>query len=175
MVVAVNKLIRPGLSFMEASRFLDGRGPFQGTPVPVGLAVAGEFGSTELATCELMGIEPATIAHLAVAKSNGLLPEGPVSEAVPIKTVHQCVLRRTLVDWLALGAFHSKSISWFLYDSPAASPLHRVYYALTGGRTYVPDWSSRERERLPLLEQRPNAVEENNACEVEEQKGRSER
>ena len=142
IVVAVNKIIRPRLSFVDGGYFLSRRGPLEGSPIPAGIAIAGECGPVEIASCALMNVDPASVPYLCLAQENGLLP--PLSaSAVKPEPGYKCVLERSLTDWLALAVFSSGPATRLLYDSFLAGPIHELYYSLSGGREYPPDWSSR--------------------------------
>ena len=51
----------------------------------------------------------------------------------PFKT-HRFHLRRSLINYVALAAFHSHLLTRVFYDSSMAGPIHRVLYAIRKNR-----------------------------------------
>jgi uncharacterized protein (DUF362 family) len=143
-VVAVNKLLRPRLSFIDGGYFLDRRGPLHGRPIRMGVGISGELGAAEVVTCNLMGFDPALIPYLNLAQAHRLLPtSAPKILDHDYQEGYKCSLRRTATDWLRLGVFRSRTASRLLNDSFLAGPLHHAYYIMSGGREYTPNWKSR--------------------------------
>lgn len=133
-VVAINKLLRPRLAVYDGRHFLNINGPMAGEPVPMNLLVAsGDIGAGDYVCCQLMQIDPARIRHLRVARQEGMFPaSGTEVEASqdPGVWARPFRLRRTLLNWLALAAFHSDLGTRLFYDSRLAGPLHTMLYGL---------------------------------------------
>jgi hypothetical protein len=50
-------------------------------------------------------------------------------------------LRRTVLQWLTLGVFHSRLATIALYDSLLAKPIHELLYSLRGRPVdFSPKW-----------------------------------
>jgi uncharacterized protein (DUF362 family) len=134
-VLAINKLLGPVWTLVDGTYFLDQSGPMVGVPVRKDLLVASnDAGAAALACCEIMRISPRTIRHLRFAAREKMMPakledielNKPLD---PFKT-HQFHLKRSLINYIALAAFHSHFGTRLLYDSALAGPLHRVLYAI---------------------------------------------
>jgi uncharacterized protein (DUF362 family) len=71
-MVRANKL---GLVVVDASTAMEGQGPFQGTPVKMGLIIAGTNPlATDIVSAGLMGFEPEEVPIFAWANKAGLKP-----------------------------------------------------------------------------------------------------
>jgi uncharacterized protein (DUF362 family) len=71
-MVRANKL---GLVVMDASTAMEGQGPSQGTPVKMGLIIAGTNPlATDIVSASLMGFEPEEVPTFAWANKAGMKP-----------------------------------------------------------------------------------------------------
>ncbi|NLD37019.1 MAG: DUF362 domain-containing protein [Desulfatiglans sp.] len=88
MLLDVYAFIKPDLFIMDAVLGLHGEGPAgNGDPIEIGLALASEDGiAMDIAVCNLIGIEPATIPLLKRAKIRGMWPH---SIEYPILSPHE--------------------------------------------------------------------------------------
>jgi hypothetical protein len=108
-----------------------------GDPVPLNLLiVSDDLGAGDLVCCEIMKIDPNRIGHLRLAMREGMMPRS-LSEIElntdPLQFNHQkFVLKRTLINWVALLAFQSRIATWFLYQSRCAKPVHEILYLIRG-------------------------------------------
>lgn len=138
-ILAINKVLKPRLALFDGTYFLDKTGPMIGEPVRMDLLIASDdVGAGDLACCELMGIDISQVRHLRLAQREGMMPrsmeEVRLNQSLdPFKT-HQFQLRRSLINYIALMAFHSRLVTRLFYDSIAAGPIHRVLYAVRKNR-----------------------------------------
>lgn len=134
-VLAINRVLRPRLALYDGTYFLDKTGPMIGQPVRMNLLVAADdVGAGDLTCCEIMGVQPRSVRHLRLAWRDGMMPASLNDVAVnrdvkPFKT-HQFRLKRSLIQYIALTAFHSRFGTRLFYDSTAAEPIHRVLYVI---------------------------------------------
>jgi uncharacterized protein (DUF362 family) len=146
VVLAINKLLRPKLAVFDGTYFLNRTGPMDGEPVPLNLLiVSDDLGAGDLVCCEIMKIDPNHIEHLRLAMWEGMMPRS-LSEVElntdPLQFNNQrFVLKRTLMNWIALTAFRSKFATWLLYQSKFAKPVHDLAYLIRGRpKDFTPQW-----------------------------------
>jgi uncharacterized protein (DUF362 family) len=73
VIVDINSVIKPKLIVVDGFVGMEGNGPVNGTPVQMGLIVAGTNAvSTDATTCRLMGIDPTQVKHIRRAAEKGL-------------------------------------------------------------------------------------------------------
>jgi hypothetical protein len=54
---------------------------------------------------------------------------------------HTFTLQRTKINYVTLAAFHSRFLTWFIYDSPFAKPVHELLYLIRGRpKDIAPYW-----------------------------------
>ena len=132
-VLLVHRALRPRMVLFDAAFMLDRTGPMVGAPVPMNLLIASDdVGAGSLACCRIMQIDPMRAPHLRLARREGLLPSVP-SEIVlnqPLEPLcrHPFVLRRNVMNWLALAAFRSTLLTRLAYDSAFADWMHAALY-----------------------------------------------
>ena len=74
-VLAINKILKPRLAIFDGTWFLNRSGPLEGDPVRKDLLIASrDAGAGSLACCELMGIDPQSVAHLRLAVAEAMMP-----------------------------------------------------------------------------------------------------
>jgi uncharacterized protein (DUF362 family) len=134
-ILAINKLLRPQLAIYDGTYFLDKTGPMVGEPVRTDLVIAAnDLGAGDLVCCEIMGIDPHRVRHLRLAQREGIMPrllkEVALNQDLAVFQTHRFHLKRSLINWIALAAFHSDLLTRFFYDSIFAGPLHKVLYAI---------------------------------------------
>jgi len=143
-VIAINKLLRTRLGVFDGTYFLDRSGPMDGEAVRRDLLIAGEVGLATRVCCELMGVDPAKVAHLRLATTEGLMPHHVSANQVnlPLESLRrQCRLQRSLLNWVTLGVFHSSLATKLIYDSKFAAPIHDLLYLIRGRpRDIRPMW-----------------------------------
>lgn len=138
-ILAINILLKPRLALFDGTYFLDKTGPMIGEPMRMNLLIAADnLGAGDLACCELMGIDVRKVRHLRRAQREGMMPrtlgDVTLSQSLePFKT-HRFRLHRSLINYIALAAFHSRLGTRLFYDSPAAGPIHRVLYTIRKNR-----------------------------------------
>jgi uncharacterized protein (DUF362 family) len=145
-VLAINKILRPKFAIFDGTWFLDRGGPIEGDPIRKDLLIASrDAGTGSLVCCELMGIDARAAPHLRLALREGMMPStiDEVSTNVPIDQFRGAAfsLRRTWLNWIALGIFHNRLATVALYDSPLARPVHELVYFFRGRPAdFSPKW-----------------------------------
>ncbi len=132
-ILAINKLLKPKLCIFDGTFFLDYTGPMIGEPVPMNLVLMGDdVGATSLACCEVMGIDPMSITHHRLAKSEGMFPDSLNQVECNLSPKEhrkrQFRLKRSLLNYINLAAFKNIAINRLFYDSTAANFLHEVLW-----------------------------------------------
>lgn len=140
-VLAINRVLRPGLVLFDGTYFLDRSGPMFGEPVRMDLVVASDdVGAGDLTCCAIMGIDPWKVRHLRLARKEKMMPasldELELYTSLDTFRTHKFRLDRKPINWMALAAFHTKIGTWLLYDSDWAGPLHRVLYRVRRTRLF---------------------------------------
>ena len=138
-ILAIHKILKPRLAIYDGTYFLDKTGPMIGEAVRMDLIIASDdVGAGDLTCCEIMGIDPRRVPHLRLAQRERMMPRAlaDVTLNQPLERfkMHQFRLRRSLINYVALAAFHSYFGTRLFYDSPAAGPIHRVLYAIRRNR-----------------------------------------
>jgi len=134
-ILAIHKILKPRLAIYDGTYFLDKTGPMIGEPVRMHLLIASnDVGAGDLVCCEIMGVNARRVNHLRRAQREGMMPPFLTDVILnqplePFKT-HRFRLRRSLINYVALAAFHSHLGTRLFYDSPAAAPIHRVLYTI---------------------------------------------
>jgi uncharacterized protein (DUF362 family) len=145
-VLAINKLLQPRLAIFDGTYFLNRTGPMEGDAIKMDLLIASnDVGAGSLACCELMRIDPGTVAHLKLARTAGMMPLGLnyMELNAPLQAFlgPRFFLQRNLMHWLTLAIFHSKLATRIAYDSSMAKPLHELLYFVRGRpKDFVPQW-----------------------------------
>jgi uncharacterized protein (DUF362 family) len=132
-VLLVHRALRPKIALFDAAHILDRTGPMVGVPVRMNLLLASDdIGAGSLACCRIMKIDPMRVKHFRLAREERLFPgtdaELMLNQPLERFSSHHFVLRRTPVNWVALAAFHSKTITSLIYDSSAADWIHALLY-----------------------------------------------
>ena len=145
-VLAINKILRPRLAIFDGTYFLDRSGPLEGDPIRKDLLIASDdAGAGSRVCCELMGIDPYSVAHLRLAIAEAIMPSTTESlitnVAIDAFRGSAFRLKRSWFQWLTLGIFRSRVITHALYDSPLARPAHELLYLFRGRPTgFSPKW-----------------------------------
>jgi uncharacterized protein (DUF362 family) len=145
-VLAVNRLLRTRVAVFDGTWFLDRTGPMDGDPVRMNLLVAADDpGAGSLACCEIMGIDPSTIAHKRLAMRIGMMPKSAADvdwNAEPASFRRRAFrLERTGLNYIGLAAFRSRLATWFIWDSVFAKPAHELLYLVRGRpKDMTPYW-----------------------------------
>ena len=140
-IVAINKLLNPKIAIFDGTYFLDRTGPMDGDEIRMDLLiVSNDIGAGSLACCEIMNIDPARVKHFAVARKEDMFPsslrEVTLNDNIEKFNERKFHLERTLLNWLALGAFKNYWGSKIVYDSWLAGPIHQVLYMIRGKPDY---------------------------------------
>ena len=73
VIVDINTVLKPVLTFIDGFVGMEGKGPSYGTPVKMDLVIAGKnVVATDATGCRVMGINPYDISHLRRASEKGL-------------------------------------------------------------------------------------------------------
>ena len=135
-ILAINRILKPKLAIFDGTWFLDRSGPLEGDSIRKDLLIASsDAGAGSLVCCELMGIDPRSVAHLRLAIGEGMMPSAiaEVTTNVALEAFKGPAFRlqRSWRQWLSLAAFHSRLATIALYDSPLAKPAHELLYLLS--------------------------------------------
>lgn len=132
-ILALNKLFKPKLCICDGTFFLDHTGPLIGEAVPMNLVIAGDdVGATSMAVCEIMQIDPMSIAHHRMARKEGMFPES-LREIIFNRPPQDFVdrkfrLRRSFINYIHLAAFKNVTVNKLFYDSSFADALHELLW-----------------------------------------------
>jgi ferredoxin len=108
MLVRVADVVRPELTFVDGVVAMDGAGPSAGSPVDLGVIVAGrDVYELDAACCTLVGLEPAKLDTLAAAKKLGLWDESsppmyvgdPIDSLKPLEFILPSTYTRGMREW----------------------------------------------------------------------------
>ncbi len=146
MVLAINKILRPRLAIFDGTYFLDRGGPLDGDPIRKNLLIASnDVGAGSRVCCDLMRIDPHSVPHLRLAIAEAMMPSTAESLITNVELDAfkgaAFKLRRSWLQWLTLGIFHSRLATIALYDSPLAGPAHELLYLVRGRPVdFTPKW-----------------------------------
>jgi len=82
-IVELNRIFRNTFAIVDGIVGMEGNGPIQGTPKPVGVLVMGsDLASVDATCCRIMGIDPLRIDYLQMAadRSLGLIEEAGIEQ-----------------------------------------------------------------------------------------------
>jgi uncharacterized protein (DUF362 family) len=132
-VLAINKLLQPKLCIFDGTYFLDYTGPMMGEAVPMNLVIAGDdIGAASLACCEIMRVDPLSIAHHRLARAEGMFPaswHGIESNRNPNEfSERRFRLRRAPLNYIHLMAFKFVLLNRLFYASKFADSLHEFLW-----------------------------------------------
>ncbi len=132
-IVAINKLVKTRLAILDGTYFLDYTGPLMGEPVPMNMVIAADSpGAASFVACEVMKVDPWSIAHHRVARREQMFPasmqEIEVNESPAAFAGRQFKLRRAPLNYLHLAAFNNRQLNRLFYNSPFADGLHEVLW-----------------------------------------------
>jgi hypothetical protein len=134
-ILLINRVLKPRLVVFDGKWFLDKSGPMIGQAIRKDLIIASDdLGTGSLACCRIMGIDPGSIRHLALAQREGMMPlsldETRCNEACERYFDQRFILERSAIHLLALAAFRSRTLNWLGYDSAFADLAHKALYRL---------------------------------------------
>ena len=73
VVVDINSVLKPALTVIDGFVGMEGRGPVDGSPVKMGVIIAGtDVVATDATASRVMGIDPKTVKHIRRAHEKGL-------------------------------------------------------------------------------------------------------
>lgn len=73
VIVDINSVLKPALTVIDGFVGMEGNGPVDGTPVPIGIIIAGKnVVATDAVACSVMGIDPHSISHIRRALEKDL-------------------------------------------------------------------------------------------------------
>jgi uncharacterized protein (DUF362 family) len=134
-ILLINRAVCTRIALFDATYMLDRTGPMVGDPIRTNLIIASDdAGAGSLACCWVMGVDPWTVAHLRMARDEGMTPADlslvAISQSLDQFCSHQFRLRRNLMNWIAVAGFHSGALTRLIYDSAVADVSHRVLYSI---------------------------------------------
>lgn len=144
-LVDVNTLLRPRFAVMDATIGLEGNGPKSGRPKEVGLVLAsGDVVALDAIAAQIMGFEPADIAHIQLCAMNGVGIADPLQIEVVGERISDLVApflpaKHNAVSWSEL-LLRQSILRRLTFDTPLFDLLcwaARRYYdvwALSVGR-----------------------------------------
>jgi uncharacterized protein (DUF362 family) len=135
VITQLNARLPNAFALLDGRYGLTRQGPIEGDAVELGCAVlASSLGACDVVGAKIMGIDPASIRHLAIARRAGLLPalaeveiEGPLDQFVK---PGQFFLNRSIWNYVALSAWLSPKWNEIVYLSSASDLLHKVMYTV---------------------------------------------
>jgi uncharacterized protein (DUF362 family) len=72
-IVELNRIFRHSFAIVDGIVGMEGNGPIQGTPKPVGVLVMGsDLPAVDATCCRIMGIDPARVEYLSMASERAL-------------------------------------------------------------------------------------------------------
>jgi uncharacterized protein (DUF362 family) len=129
-IVALAKELRPDIAIFDGLIGLRGRGPMDGEPVVMNaLMLAATTGAGERAALEVMGIPPAVVRHLSIARDEGLLP---LAEELDWKgdpgafRRSDFILDRSLLNHISIWIGKSPSLQRLIYHSNISPALYAI-------------------------------------------------
>jgi len=152
-ILAVNKLLRPRLAIFDGEYFLNRSGPTDGDPINMGILIAGGIGAASLVCCEIMSIAAHTIGHFRLAQDINMMPQTIHDVSLNVESLQpfkkrKFYVQRTLINWLALAAFHNNFLTKLFYDSRLAKPIHELLYLIRGRpNDFAPKWGLNVRDQ----------------------------
>lgn len=140
-IIKINKLLNPGINFIDGTYGLTENGPIIGVPLKLDLILASDnIWAIDSAGSHIMSFDIRKARYLSIAKESGLLPS--VNEINFNDNINNFIsdkffLKRTMWNRYALFAFKHKFASKIVYDSTIGDILHWIMYA-TRGRIHMP-------------------------------------
>jgi uncharacterized protein (DUF362 family) len=131
IISKVAEILKFRYAFLDGKVGLNNNGPMEGDPVEVNWFVASNsLGAFDMIVSEMMGHDWKKIDHLKIANRYGLMPQREeISIVGDVKSLQRkFVLKRTMWNYPALAAFHSKNLTHLFYFSALAGVLHRLMY-----------------------------------------------
>jgi uncharacterized protein (DUF362 family) len=136
-IVAINRALRPAV-LGDGTWFLDHNGPMEGDPIRMDLVVAAtDAGTFDRYVSELMDVPWPKVPHLKRAVRLGDMPADLSGVSCNIRPAearaHSFTLKRTARNWISLGGFRSRALTWLGYESWFGRVvLHALLYAVAG-------------------------------------------
>lgn len=128
MIVAINKILQPKLTIVDALYGLNGRGPIFGDPVKLDLViVSNDLVAADMTCCKVM--QMSKIRHITLANMEGL-GEADLQRvemnAEPESFKKKFKVRRVFFDYLAMLTFKSQSIANLVFASDTSPFVYRL-------------------------------------------------
>ncbi len=135
-IVALYKELRPDFSIFDGLIALRGRGPMDGKPVDLNVVMlSSNVGAGEIAALEIMGIPLPKVRHLAIARSEGLVPDphqiGWLTDPTPFKR-SDFIIKRSLLNHLSIMIANYPFLQQMIYHSPLSDAIYLVVNRLRG-------------------------------------------
>lgn len=129
-IVALWKTVKPDLSIIDGIVALDGNGPINGRPVPMGIILAGSADATvDRVGAKVLGIPFERVHHLVVAEKENLIqPWEQIQLSQPIESFCKHVFRaeRRLSNLMMILMSQFPPLQKAVYHSRATKLIYRV-------------------------------------------------
>ena len=131
IISKIADILRFKYAFLDGKYGLNNNGPMAGDPVELNWFVASNsLGAFDVIVSEMMGFDWKNIGHLKMAEKYGFIPERTNIEMIGdvASFKRKFILKRIFWNYLALAAFHSRSLTHLFYFSMFAKLLHDLMY-----------------------------------------------
>jgi uncharacterized protein (DUF362 family) len=133
-IVGLAKTLAPDLVIYDGRTVMDGNGPINGRPIPARtLAIATASGTGDWEVTRAMGIRPASVRHLRLARSEGLADRGRIIGQPPSTFPTQFRMERTLYNWGSMAAQLHPRLQKLVYHSPLSKHIYALVSPLRRG------------------------------------------
>lgn len=135
-IVALQKELAVDLSIFDGLIGMRGRGPMEGHSIDMDMImVAGSVGAGEVAALDVMGVDIESVAHLKIARNEGMLPSCAQLEWVgdpgPHRR-HDFLIERTWLNKVSIELGRHPRLQRFIYHSPISPAIYRVVNKIRG-------------------------------------------
>lgn len=135
-IAALYKELHPDFSIFDGLIALRGRGPMDGKPVDLNVVMlSSNVGAGEIAALEIMGIPLPEVRHLAMARSESLVPDPNqiswLTDPTPLKRT-DFILYRSWLNHLSIKISGYPRLQRLIYHSPISSAIYAVVNRLRG-------------------------------------------
>lgn len=131
IISKISSVLKFKYAFLDGKYGLDNNGPMVGDAVEVNwFAASNSLGAFDMLVSEMMGFDWRKVGHLRMAEKYGFVPRREDIHIIgDIEALtRKFTLKRDLWNYPALAAFHSKSLTQFVYLSKWAKLVHDIMY-----------------------------------------------
>lgn len=131
IIAQISHVLKFEFAFLDGKFGLNNNGPMVGDPVELDWFVASNsLGAFDAVVSDMMGFSWKTVQHLRMADKYGLMPDEKeitlIGDAGSLRK--KFVLKRSLWNYPALAAFHSRRLTHLFYLSSWSKLLHDIMY-----------------------------------------------